>query len=62
MVSSLRPTDLGVYSGGSYTSGSGQTVTLEQIPLANLKPGINSQSVILGKVVGAVTNDQHITL
>ena len=34
LVSSLKDSALGPYGGGSYTSGSGQTVTLNQVSLS----------------------------
>ena len=60
MVHSLGLSDLGPYSGGSYTSPSGQTVQLDQVPVSKLVPGSNPNKVIVGKVVGSVPMDDPV--
>lgn len=53
---------LGPYSGGSYTSASGLTVNLEPISLQDLKPGLNDNKVIIGRVVGSIHIETELTL
>ena len=60
MVQSLGPSDLGPYSGSSYTSTSGQTVQLDLVPFNKLLAGVNSNKVTVGKVVGFVPLDDPV--
>ena len=62
MMSSLKESDLGPYSGGNYTSNSGLTVNLEHVMLSSLNVGLNANKVILGKVVGIVPYDEPVPL
>ena len=59
-MQSLGPSDLGPYSGGSYTSQGGQTIQLDHVPFAKLQPGVNSNKVTVGKVVGFVPVDDPV--
>nr|KAG5707484.1 hypothetical protein BaRGS_011988 [Batillaria attramentaria] len=54
MLNSLSDRDLGPYGSGSYTSARGQTIKLEHIPISSLSAEINSNKLILGKVVCSV--------
>lgn len=62
MFQSIDSRQLGPYAGGSYTSTTGQTAKLVQTSLADLKPGLNQEKVILGKVVCSVMNDDTVPL
>lgn len=54
--------DLGPYAGGSYTSASGLTVKLELVSLSQLRPGANSERVVVGRTVCSVCMESAITL
>ncbi|CAH1779557.1 unnamed protein product [Owenia fusiformis] len=61
MLKSLKgDQDLGAYQGGSYKGPKGQTVKLEKTFLKNLKPELNSEKVIIGKVVCSFTSDDPV--
>lgn len=60
MVKSLGPSDLGPYSGGSYSSQCGQTIQLDHVPFAKLQTGVNPNKVTVGKVVGFVPVDDPV--
>ncbi|XP_074026151.1 tetratricopeptide repeat protein 5 [Leptinotarsa decemlineata] len=51
---------LGPYGGGSYTSSNGQKVNLTEAALPDLKPGMNEEKVVLGKVVCSVRNEDTV--
>lgn len=61
-VKSIDLKQLGPYSGGSYTSSTGQTVKLDFADLKSLKPGVNEEKVVLGKVVCSVHNEDTVPL
>ncbi|XP_063971795.1 tetratricopeptide repeat protein 5-like [Lytechinus pictus] len=60
LMSSFKENDLGPYSGGSYTSPNGQTVKLEPCVLSRLQEGINSEKVVVGKVVCSIATEELI--
>jgi len=61
LISSLDSMkQLGPYSGGSYKSPSGATVNLGQITFTDLKPGINTEKVILGVVICSVHTEDTV--
>ncbi|KAJ8927962.1 hypothetical protein NQ314_019487 [Rhamnusium bicolor] len=60
ILQSIDSKQLGPYAGGSYTSTNGQTVKLEEMLLSNLKPGINEEKVVLGKVVCSIRNEDTV--
>ncbi|XP_006883152.1 PREDICTED: tetratricopeptide repeat protein 5 [Elephantulus edwardii] len=60
MLGNLRPAHLGPCGDGHYQSASGQKVTLELKPLSLLQPGVNSGSVVLGKVVFSLTTEEKV--
>ncbi|KAK5643415.1 hypothetical protein RI129_007260 [Pyrocoelia pectoralis] len=63
ITQSIDAKQLGPYSGGTYTSPSGQTtVKLEHIEFEDLKEGLNEEKVILGKVVCSVYNEDGVPL
>ncbi|KAJ8913318.1 hypothetical protein NQ315_013288 [Exocentrus adspersus] len=62
MLQSIDSKLLGPYGGGSYTSTNGETVKLVEIQLSDLKPGINEEKVVLGKVVCSVRNQDTVPL
>jgi len=57
---SLNESQLGPYTGGSYTAPNGKTVNLELVSLSDLTNGINLHKVIIGKVVCNVTGDEPV--
>lgn len=59
ILSSIDKKQLGPYSGGSYTSND-KTVQLTEKKLSELIVGINLETVILGKVVCSVHNDDSV--
>ncbi|XP_077982744.1 tetratricopeptide repeat protein 5-like [Glandiceps talaboti] len=60
LIKSLSEKDLGPYGGGSYTSSKGDTVKLNYMMLNQLAIGLNTQTVVMGKVVCSVTIDEAI--
>jgi len=54
--------DLGPFSGGSYASASGLRVTLTPVTVSGLQAGVNSERVIVGRVVCSVSTESAITL
>ena len=63
MLTSLSEADLGVYGGGEYTHPSkGHSVKLTMRPFKELKPGLNEEVVVLGRVVGSVMNEDAVPL
>ncbi|KAM4858905.1 tetratricopeptide repeat protein 5-like isoform X2 [Urocitellus parryii] len=60
MLGNLRPAHLGPCGDGRYQSASGQKVTLKLKPLSELKPGVNSGAVVLGKVVFSLTTEEKV--
>ncbi|XP_044256056.1 tetratricopeptide repeat protein 5-like [Tribolium madens] len=60
ILQSIDSKQLGPYGGGSYTSSTNQTVKLDEISLGILKPGLNEEKVILGKVVCTVQNEDSV--
>ena len=55
-------TDLGPYSGGSYTSASGMSVNLELVTLSQLQSGVNTERVVVGRVVCSVCLESAVAL
>ena len=60
MMQSISKADLGPYGGGSYTSHSGKSVQLENVPTFKLQPAVNLNKVVIGKVVGSVPMDDPL--
>ncbi|KAK2180329.1 hypothetical protein NP493_447g01045 [Ridgeia piscesae] len=60
MVNSIRESDLGPYSGGSYTGANGTVVTLTKCTLGDLQPGVNVEKVVLGKVVCSLNTADRV--
>lgn len=60
ILNSIDSKQLGPYIGGSYQSGNSEKINLTEIKLSELKEGINLESVILGKVVCSVRNDDSV--
>lgn len=59
ILNSIDKKQLGPYSGGSYKNND-KSVTLIERPLKELKDGINIETVVLGKVVCSVHNDDSV--
>jgi hypothetical protein len=55
-LQSIEPKQLGPYGGGSYTAGN-ETVKMMLVVLKELNLEINSEKVVLGKVVCSVQDD-----
>ncbi|XP_061197158.1 tetratricopeptide repeat protein 5-like [Saccostrea echinata] len=60
MIESIKPSDLGPYGGGTYTSPLGKSVDLVKCKFSDLKPEVNQNKVILGKVVCTITTSQPV--
>nr|XP_060636111.1 tetratricopeptide repeat protein 5 [Anolis sagrei ordinatus] len=60
MLGNLRPSQLGPCGDGHYQGSSGQKVKLEQRPLSALRPGANSGTVVLGKVLFSLTTEEKV--
>ncbi|GLV37229.1 hypothetical protein CBL_01941 [Carabus blaptoides fortunei] len=60
ILHSIDSKQLGPYTGGSYTSTSGQSIKLTEVSLSELKSGINLEKLVLGKVVCSVHNDDSV--
>lgn len=54
--------DLGPYGGGNYVSPHGKTLTLSVVPLSGLNKGLNTEKVILGRVVCSITSGSAVSL
>jgi hypothetical protein len=61
MLQSIEPKQLGPYGGGCYTARS-ETIKLEPVHLKKLHSGINLETVVLGKVVCGVHDDDAVPL
>lgn len=62
MLSTLTHRDLGPYGSGSYTSPSGVSIDLQHISVSELEPEINSNKVIVGRVVCSVDTNTTVPL
>jgi len=51
LTASFRDSDLGPYSGGSYTGPKGDAVTLKEVPIADLTADKNEEKLLFGKVL-----------
>ncbi|KAL5022265.1 hypothetical protein ScPMuIL_001420 [Solemya velum] len=60
LINSFKGSDLGPYGGGSYQGPRGKKITLNKRKLSELKEDINSETVILGKVVCTITTDEPV--
>lgn len=60
LVQTIKDVDLGPYGGGKYTSPSGKTIDLIYCKLCDLKPQVNKEKVILGKVVCTVQSNEPV--
>jgi hypothetical protein len=53
---------LGPYEGGEYLSTEGKKHSLRQVNLKDLKPGLNAETVVLGKVVSGIHSEDSVAL
>lgn len=61
IIQSVDSKQLGPYEGGTYTSSvTGQSATVVEIPFSELKPELNGEKVILGKVVCQVRDEDGV--
>ncbi|XP_048476941.1 tetratricopeptide repeat protein 5 [Rhincodon typus] len=60
MMASLQNKELPVYKDRTYTSASGKEVSLTLKPLQGLNPGANTGSVVIGKVVFSLTDEEKV--
>ncbi|KAM6450718.1 tetratricopeptide repeat protein 5 [Liasis olivaceus] len=60
MLGSLRTSHLGPCGDGHYQGPSGQKVELKRQSLSALQPGVNTGTVILGKVVFSLTTEEKV--
>lgn len=60
ILKSIDSKQLGPYGGGCYTSSSGEKAKLTEVNYLSLKPGLNEEKVILGKVICSVRNDDIV--
>ena len=60
IVSGISESQLGPFEGGSYTSSLGKTIILKKQLISDLTLGINSETVVHGKVIGSVTADPAV--
>ena len=61
-VVGLNDDQLGSYKGGEFKSSKGITAKVQLKPLKDLTTGLNSETVVLGKVVGSVRVDGIVPL
>ena len=59
---SPRESALGPYAGGSYTSHSGKSVKLDRCYFSELHDEVNSEKVVMGKVVCTVPSEDPVPL
>lgn len=62
LVQSIKDSDLGPYAGGTYTSPSQKTINLTKCNFGDLSADINSEKVIVGKVVCSLATDEPVPL
>lgn len=62
MIEGLKLSDLGPYSGGTYTSPLGKSVDLSKCKFSELKAEVNHNKVILGKVVCTIATSEPVPL
>jgi len=63
LINRISPqSDLGPYAGGSYTSPSGVSVTLELVPIGRLQSGVNAERVVVGRTVCSICMESAVTL
>jgi len=60
ILQSIDSKQLGPYGGGCYTSSSGEKAKLTEELCGALKPGLNEERVILGKVICSVRNEDTV--
>lgn len=60
LIEGLKSSDLGPYSGGTYTSPLGKSVDLTKCKFSELKPEVNHNKVILGKVVCTIATSEPV--
>ncbi|XP_019368762.1 PREDICTED: tetratricopeptide repeat protein 5 [Gavialis gangeticus] len=60
MLGSLRPSQLGPFGDGRYQTSAGQKVTLQHQPLSALQPGVNTGTVVLGRVLFSLTTEEKV--
>ncbi|XP_017768479.1 PREDICTED: tetratricopeptide repeat protein 5-like [Nicrophorus vespilloides] len=60
LLQSVNSKLLGPYSGGSYSTPNGQSVTLQEVTVNELIGGFNEEKVVLGKVVCSVYNEETV--
>jgi len=60
MLEGLENKKLGPYSGGSYTSPKGHSALLNHVKFQDLRPGLNSEKVILGSVICSVHSEETV--
>jgi len=60
LVETMDEKQLGPYGGGSYLHHSGARVSLRLQPFAQLKPGLNSETVVLGRVICSVHTENTV--
>nr|XP_022337699.1 tetratricopeptide repeat protein 5-like isoform X2 [Crassostrea virginica] len=60
MIEGLKTSDLGPYGGGTYTSPKGKSVDLTRCKFNELKPEVNHNKVILGKVVCTIATNEPV--
>ncbi|XP_059499921.1 tetratricopeptide repeat protein 5, partial [Stegostoma tigrinum] len=60
MMASLQNKELPTYKDRTYTSASGKEVSLTLKPLRGLNPGANTGSVVVGKVVFSLTDEEKV--
>lgn len=62
MLGSLRPSQLGPFGDGRYQTSAGQKVALQHQPLSALQPGVNTGTVVLGRVLFSLTTEEKVPL
>lgn len=60
MIEGLKSSDLGPYSGGTYTSPLGKSVDLSKCKFSELRAEVNHNKVILGKVVCTIATSEPV--
>ena len=60
LIDSVASSQLGPYANGSYLHHSGSRVKLEQKTFSNLQPGLNSETVVVGRVICSVHTENTV--
>lgn len=62
LVGSIKDSELGPYGGGTFTTAKGDSVALRHVMFSQLTPGENQNTVVVGKIVCCIQNEDVVPL